>query len=432
MIMRGTLTVFFLFTAVFVHAQDLTGVWQGHFRSNNLNARSALFDDRYKFEVQIAQHDKSLEAVTYSYLSTIFYGKADANGSVNPHTGKALLQEGKLLEVRMQPGTVACTMTCFLQYSKSGDEEFLEGSFVSMNIRDSSNCGRGTILLRKVISSDFYKEPFLVKREKEKEDEKKEPLQSPSTAIAKATIPKKSPGLVSSPKKSPGTASANSNTKKNAPANPSTTGPLPKKTFDTASNKPVSHLAIASNKPLSHKPVTGTPGAAKKTGSPVPVVKGILRPPLVRVDPLRDSHSRMPIHTDTGIVKRINPLITPNVLLSRSNELVRSIIVNTNEVVLNIYDDGAIDHDTISVYLDKKQVISHAMLTDRPIVVTLHLDETNSYHELVMVAENEGDIPPNTSLMIVKAGDKQYEVRITSTGQKNAVVTFKFEPSKAK
>jgi hypothetical protein len=100
--------------------------------------------------------------------------------------------------------------------------------------------------------------------------------------------------------------------------------------------------------------------------------------------------------------------------------------VNTKDLILNIYDDGEIDHDTISVYLDNRQVINHAMLTDRPLVLAVHLDESNDFHRLVLVAENEGDIPPNTSLMIVKAGDKEYEVRITSTVQKNAVITFKY------
>ncbi len=80
----------------------------------------------------------------------------------------------------------------------------------------------------------------------------------------------------------------------------------------------------------------------------------------------------------------------------------------------------------MSVYVDNRQVINHAMLTDRPLIVTIHLDENNNYHEVVMVAENEGEIPPNTSLMIVKAGDKEYEVRITSTEQKNAVVKFQY------
>jgi hypothetical protein len=117
----------------------------------------------------------------------------------------------------------------------------------------------------------------------------------------------------------------------------------------------------------------------------------------------------------------------PRVLASRENELVKTIIVNSNEVTLNIYDNGTIDHDTISVYLDNKLVISKQMLTASPITMKLRLNNENDYHELVMVAENLGDFPPNTSLMVVKAGDKEYEVRITSTEQKNAVVIFKYE-----
>lgn len=140
---------------------------------------------------------------------------------------------------------------------------------------------------------------------------------------------------------------------------------------------------------------------------------------------------KQPVHTagvDSGITslgKRF-PTITPQVLKDRQNQVVRTITVHTNEVTLNIYDDGVIDGDTVSVYVDNRQVIDHAMLTDRPLVVTIHLDETTDYHEVVMVAENEGSIPPNTSLMIVKAGDKEYEVRITSTEQKNAVVKFQY------
>jgi hypothetical protein len=66
-------------------------------------------------------------------------------------------------------------------------------------------------------------------------------------------------------------------------------------------------------------------------------------------------------------------------------------------------------------------------LSTAPLTVTIHLDETDAVHELVMVADNLGRIPPNTSLMIVDAGDKRYEVRITSTEQKNAVVRFVYQ-----
>ena len=60
--MRSIFTFFLTLTIGFIHAQDLTGVWQGHFRASNLNTRNSILDDRYKFEVQIAQRDKTLEA----------------------------------------------------------------------------------------------------------------------------------------------------------------------------------------------------------------------------------------------------------------------------------------------------------------------------------------------------------------------------------
>ena len=44
-----------------------------------------------------------------------------------------------------------------------------------------------------------------------------------------------------------------------------------------------------------------------------------------------------------------------------------------------------------------------------------------------MVAENLGDIPPNTSLMVVRDGEKKYEVRIISNEQKNVVISFQYK-----
>ena len=146
-------------------AQELTGIWRGHFNANNSRFLELMGQDgRYKFEVQIDQHDKAFGGVTYSYLTTVFYGKATAKGTVNPRTKKVMLEELKIVEVRMSNSSMACIMTCFLQYSKIGDEEYLEGTYTSMNVEDSSNCGRGTVFLRKVTTSDFYKEPFLIKR----------------------------------------------------------------------------------------------------------------------------------------------------------------------------------------------------------------------------------------------------------------------------
>ena len=97
---------------------------------------------------------------------------------------------------------------------------------------------------------------------------------------------------------------------------------------------------------------------------------------------------------------------------------------------MKLYDNGEVDGDTISVYLDKKLVLSMKRLTANPLTVKFKIDEDNSEHELVMVAENLGRIPPNTSLMIVEAGEQRFDIRITSTDQKNAMVRFKYEKRK--
>ncbi|HTE11058.1 MAG TPA: hypothetical protein VK645_08810 [Chitinophagaceae bacterium] len=368
-----TLVVFLLSIPVF--SQDLTGIWRGSFVSAD-NRMTNLFnlEDRYKYEVQIDQQGKAFNGVTYSYKRTEFYGKASSNGTVNLKTGKVVLQELKLLELKMASTSYACWMICFLQYTKNGDEEFLEGKYSSYRETDSAFCGRGNVFLRKVVTSDFYKEPFLAKREKEKKE-----------AIAK-------------------------------------------KDSSVIAGEPVKHAAppIAARK---KPPVTNThTNIAKKNP-----VKKITKPAtLAKTKDIKAVPLAPEIVTEKKEhdIKMKEPAFIPLVLKNRENEVVQSIAVNTNEITISIYDNGTIDHDTVSVYLDKKLVIAHQMLTTSAITLQLKMDESINYHELVMVADNLGDIPPNTSLMVVKAGDKQYEVRITSTEQKNAVVIFKYEKPK--
>ncbi len=374
--MKKFLSIVFCLIAVSGFSQDITGIWRGYFNqveymTTEDGNKVAVNSNRYKLEVQVDLKSNRFDGVTYSYLSTIFYGKATAAGTFNIKSKKVLMEELKLIEVRMSGVSDACIMTYFLQYSKSGDEEFLEGTYTSMNLRDSSNCGRGTVFLRRVITSDFYKEPFLVKREKEAENNKTKTI-TPDKVIAKTEKPVE-------PKK---TTSIEKNIKKN-------TVIPPKKNI-----------------------VSKTP--PKKTD------------PKITPSKTKDIKVAV-IDTLKKIDKKITPLVIPKVLATRENEVVRTITTNANEISINVYDNGTIDNDTVSVYLDKKLVISKQRLTTNAINVKFKLDDTNNYHELVMVAENLGEIPPNTSLMVVIAGTKQYEVRITSNEQKNAVVIFKYE-----
>ncbi len=381
--MKSFLFILFCCSAIATQAQNLTGIWRGSFISSSDPATNRLMElmgaeDRYKFEVQIDQNDKKFEGVTYSYKTTVFYGKAVCKGTVNPATRKVLLEELKIVEVRMAGGD-ACIMTLFMQYSKVGDEEIMEGNYTSINTRDSTSCGRGTVFLRKVPTSDFYKEPFLVEKEKAKE--------RPKIAEKKPNITKTQPKVDSPSTRKPVT---------------STKPPVTKKTESTTT-KPKTTPNNTAKKPV-EKP------AAKDTASKV-----VLAP--------ADTAKRV-------VVKAPEPPATPKILLSRENELVKTIVTTAPEVIVNIYDNGTIDNDTVSVYLNKKLVLQKKRLTEQPLTLRFKLDEDNDVHELVMVAENLGEIPPNTSLMVVKAGNEQYEVRITSTEQKNAVVVFRYKKPK--
>jgi len=136
---------------------------------------------------------------------------------------------------------------------------------------------------------------------------------------------------------------------------------------------------------------------------------------------ISDSLANIHLQPDPGVA-------LPPVLATRKNELVKTIVTNAREISINIYDNGTIDNDTVSVYLDNKLILSKQRLTTKPLSLNFTLDDKKERHELVMVADNLGDIPPNTSLMVVTAGTERYEVRISSTEQQNAVVLFKYSP----
>jgi hypothetical protein len=114
----------------------------------------------------------------------------------------------------------------------------------------------------------------------------------------------------------------------------------------------------------------------------------------------------------------------PLVLRTRENPLVKQIQTAEGELRIDLYDNGEIDGDTVTIYHNNELVVSKARLSQKPVTIQIKVDAAHPHHELIMVADNLGSIPPNTSLMIVTAKDKRYEVFISSTEQKNAKVNI--------
>jgi hypothetical protein len=111
----------------------------------------------------------------------------------------------------------------------------------------------------------------------------------------------------------------------------------------------------------------------------------------------------------------------------REKEVVKNLTLTSADIKIELYDNAEIDHDTVTVFINNKLLLYRQMLTDRPL--TIHFNALpNLPYELVMYADNLGDIPPNTALMMITVGSQKYEVFLSSTEQKSAAVRFVYRP----
>ena len=113
---------------------------------------------------------------------------------------------------------------------------------------------------------------------------------------------------------------------------------------------------------------------------------------------------------------------------SRKNTVFSRIPVNVKNITLDIFDNGTIDGDTISVYYNNKLLVGNRGLTDKALTVQLMLDDKATQHEIVMFAHNLGSIAPNTATIVVKAGDKRYELHSSASLTENAVLVLEYKP----
>lgn len=372
-----TLLYFSLVLTLTAGAQNITGIWKGYFIQNNFG----FSEDKYKFEVQVEQlANNALSGVTYSYKTTVFYGKAEAKGIYTKKTNNILLNEIKLVDLKIADQSQPCLMTCYLEYNKMGNIETLTGTYSSRNLK-SADCGSGKVYLERSTESDFYKEDFLVKRDNElKRKDKK-------TGKKLHIKPGAEDNIIDEP------ALQNKAVAKNSVPKKQLVRPRVEKKEVAKSDKKI--IPPPAKKAVS-PPVTAT--EPKKADS----VKAI-QPPVFKMLP------------------------KPEVLKKRDNDLVKTITTSAKEFKIELYDNGEIDGDRISVYHNNELIVSNKMLTDKPISFTIKANENAPVHEFVMVAENLGTIPPNTALMVLTAGQKRYELFLTSTEQKNAVVRVEFE-----
>ncbi|TAE72452.1 MAG: hypothetical protein EAY68_01190 [Bacteroidetes bacterium] len=373
-------TILFSLQSIAQKKANITGIWQGYFYNDVGSAR-------YKFEVQINNlTTNGLKGVTYSYRTTVFYGKAALQGVFMPKANNIVLKETKMLEMRITDNSQPCLMTCYLTYSKSGNKEILEGTYTSEN-RESGECGGGIVHLEKTTTTDFVKEDFIIAAEK------KAGIKKSNNTAAPKTIPAKKPSVIAATPKKPTPNPTVNNTK--PLAKPSNPAPKPKTAAKPVT--PVPKATVNTNETNVNVPTAKTGTAENKNNLP----ESVLPKPVV--------------------------VSVPPILQERSNSVVKSYTTEAKTIKVTLYDNGEIDGDVVSVYHNNQLVLSNQQLTTKPIEYIIKSEPGINKHTITLVAENEGKTPPNTALVVIETDGKRYELIASTDKGKNASIEFTFK-----
>ena len=99
----------------------------------------------------------------------------------------------------------------------------------------------------------------------------------------------------------------------------------------------------------------------------------------------------------------------------------------TDSIRVDLYDNGEIDGDSVSLYLNNQLVVAHVKLSAEVKTLFIPIDKSLPVNKLVLFAENLGKLPPNTALMEVTIHGKTYELFLSTDYKRNASVEFNLQ-----
>ncbi|MFN9710429.1 MAG: hypothetical protein ACK55K_03360 [Bacteroidota bacterium] len=92
-----------------------------------------------------------------------------------------------------------------------------------------------------------------------------------------------------------------------------------------------------------------------------------------------------------------------------------------DSITMSIYDNGEIDGDTVSVFVNDVEIVTKIGLSAQAYKITIPILK-NQINKVELFAENLGKIPPNTGLLVIYSGEKRYQIFFTATLEKNAII----------
>lgn len=112
-------------------------------------------------------------------------------------------------------------------------------------------------------------------------------------------------------------------------------------------------------------------------------------------------------------------------IAGRKSEFAQVVNFKSDSLELALYDNGEIDGDTVSVFMNGEVLMSKQGLKASAIKKTIYISGENEDFTLVLFADNLGKYPPNTGLLVVHDGEDVYNLRFSSDFQKSSGIVFR-------
>ena len=379
---------YIFFSGQIAIAQNLTGRWDGKLASNEF------------LQINIIQTGGKVCGYTYdhalgdkrSFCRAYFSGEYDNVNKTWYLTGTSFMQNS---------GSHVLMLLKFKMF-KSGGESVMVGNLITKGDEGSSRFelrkvsdvpAMITQTMRDCVANNNPPEPDMpkasavIKRPAARVPVKKPavPLKKPVGPIKKPVVPLKKPAVTL--KKPVGSVK-----KPALPVKKPTVATLPKKITLPPKAVPKKPAVII-------KPAVPKKKDTVKIAVP-PVVKAVLK--------------NIPLPPETA---------------GRKNKEIGRVIVNDKTVTLNVYDNGTVDGDTVSIFYNGRRILDRKKLSEKPITLDLILDENTNLHSIVLFAHNLGSIPPNTALVVLTTPSrKRFELFSSATLQQNAEIVFEYVP----
>ncbi len=107
----------------------------------------------------------------------------------------------------------------------------------------------------------------------------------------------------------------------------------------------------------------------------------------------------------------------------RKIETIQTIYFTADSITLQLFDNGFVDGDSVSLIVNGKIELEHLSLSTKAITKTIAAKGDSL--KIIMYAENLGSIAPNTGLLIIYDGKIRHEIRFEGDLENNAAILLK-------